>query len=116
MSDDCTRRTQCVSRNGESIFVTSSVNMKCHPNGMCGLEKGIRKCVCAEGFEGDGIRQCKSKMRSTDFQGSVSSHKPYFDLQWFPFTNFEIDGELYHWHVYHIYYIYVYLLLIILSI
>ncbi|VDI74139.1 Hypothetical predicted protein, partial [Mytilus galloprovincialis] len=60
VSDDCTRRTQCVSRNGESIFVTSSVNMKCHPNGMCGLEKGIRKCVCAEGFEGDGIRQCKN--------------------------------------------------------
>ncbi|CAC5390658.1 unnamed protein product [Mytilus coruscus] len=62
VSEDCTRRTQCASRNGESIFVTSSVNMKCHLNGMCGLEKGIRKCVCAEGFEGDGIRHCREPM------------------------------------------------------
>jgi hypothetical protein len=46
--------------NGESIFLKIGINIKCHSNGRCGLQDGYRKCVCADGYVGDGIKKCTS--------------------------------------------------------
>lgn len=60
MSDDCTTTKKCIRRDGESLLQVLSVNTRCHFNGLCGMNDGVRQCVCKEGYSGDGVNECKS--------------------------------------------------------
>lgn len=36
----------------------SSNPSQCHVNGQCVTQNGVYKCICMNGFHGDGINQC----------------------------------------------------------
>ncbi|XP_048735098.2 IgGFc-binding protein-like [Ostrea edulis] len=59
VSDDCTTTKKCIRRDGESLLQVLSVNTRCHFNGLCGMNDGVRQCVCKEGYSGDGVNECK---------------------------------------------------------
>lgn len=57
MSDDCGMTYKCDSTGGSAHLETD-----CHSDAECKLSDiGIRSCVCKEGFEGEGVEECKGR-------------------------------------------------------
>ena len=61
VSTDCKVTYKCVMSNG-AAKVTEEASENCHDNAVCHQNAdGESLCKCKEGFDGDGITECKSK-------------------------------------------------------
>ena len=61
LSADCKVTYKCVMSNG-AAKVTEEASENCHDNAVCHQNAdGESLCKCKEGFDGDGITECKSK-------------------------------------------------------
>ncbi|CAC5361395.1 unnamed protein product [Mytilus coruscus] len=60
-SRDCRTVSRCVATKSGYAKMQVIRRQKCHRNAQCKLLHGVYDCVCAEGFKGDGIKQCRGK-------------------------------------------------------
>ncbi|XP_052075053.1 IgGFc-binding protein-like isoform X1 [Mytilus californianus] len=60
-SRDCRTVSRCVATKSGYAKMQVIRRQKCHSNAQCKLLHGVYDCACAEGFKGDGIKQCKGK-------------------------------------------------------
>nr|XP_034323367.1 zonadhesin isoform X3 [Crassostrea gigas] len=57
---NCAQTFECKQVRGKAALVKTASGRRCHRNADCQLDdNGDRKCVCKEGFFGDGYRSCQ---------------------------------------------------------
>ncbi|XP_064598027.1 zonadhesin-like [Liolophura sinensis] len=57
-SKDCSTVFSCKKFKGKGKLVSEVSGQKCHKYATCGVKDGEMRCVCKEGYAGDGVYSC----------------------------------------------------------